>query len=259
MNTVLCQEIIRYNRLLFEMRDSLINVKKALKGEVVMSEELERLSNSLFNNQVPKLWENKGFLSLKPLASWIQDLNERIDFLNNWIKGGTPIIFWISRFFFPQAFLTGILQNYARKHVIAIDRLQFDFMILDNYTNQEVHEISTRPEDGCYLFGMFLEGARWDSKNHVLAESRKKELYSDVPLVQLLPRVDKPKQKEGIYNCPVYKVLSRAGTLSTTGHSTNFVMFMDLPIPPSRDAKDPRDAKSVWIKAGVAIFLALRY
>jgi len=48
----------------------------------------------------------------------------------------------------------------------------------------------------------------------------------------------------------VYKVLSRAGTLSTTGHSTNFVMFLELP---SQEEED------VWVRAGVAAFLALRY
>lgn len=50
MNTVLVQEIIRYNRLLKIMIESLSNVKKALKGQIVMSEEMEALSNSLHDN-----------------------------------------------------------------------------------------------------------------------------------------------------------------------------------------------------------------
>jgi dynein heavy chain len=54
----------------------------------------------------------------------------------------------------------------------------------------------------------------------------------------------------GIYKTPIYKVLSRSGTLSTTGHSTNFVMMVEIPT----DEKEDK-----WIKAGVAGFLALRY
>ena len=131
MNTVLVQEVIRYNRLLAVMKENLINVKKALKGLIVMSEELELIANSLFDNQVPKLWDEKGFLSMKPLASWTEDLNARIEFLQKWIDNGTPQCFWISGFFFPQAFLTGTLQNYARKHIIAIDKLSFEFKYLD--------------------------------------------------------------------------------------------------------------------------------
>ena len=66
-----------------------------------MSEELEKLANSLFDNQVPKSWSEVGFLSMKPLASWVDDLIDRIKFLTEWIKKGTPIVFWISGFFFP--------------------------------------------------------------------------------------------------------------------------------------------------------------
>lgn len=132
MNTVLCQEVVRYNRLLQVMKDSLVNVKKALKGLVVMSDDLEQVANSLFDNQVPKMWSEKGFLSLKPLASWAQDLNDRIRFLDGWINNGTPITFWMPGFFFPQAFITGTLQNHARKYVIAIDRLTFEYKYIDN-------------------------------------------------------------------------------------------------------------------------------
>jgi len=135
------------------------DVQKALVGEVVMSEELEKMANSLFNNLVPDAWSKVGFLSLKPLASWTDDLLKRIEFLRNWIEKGPPPIYWVSGFFFPQAFFTGTKQNFARKHHIAIDELSFDFKILDDMLPQQFTE---KPEDGCYCWGMYMEGARWD-------------------------------------------------------------------------------------------------
>ena len=50
MNTVLVQELIRYNRLLESMEISLVQVKKALIGLIVMSEDLEILANNLHDN-----------------------------------------------------------------------------------------------------------------------------------------------------------------------------------------------------------------
>ena len=139
------------------------------------------------------------------------------------------------------------MQNFARSHHVAIDRLTFEYKYLDNMTYTDVQ---TKPDDGCYVYGMFLEGARWDSKRHIISSSKPKELYVDLPLMHLLPMVDREPPKDGIYKCPLYKVVSRRGTLSTTGHSTNFVMYQEIPTKLSED---------IWIRAGVAAFLALRY
>lgn len=108
MNTVLQQELLRFNKLLSEVRNSLINLGKAVKGEVVMSVDLEAVANSLFDNLVPALWAGKSFPSMKPLASYVVDLNDRLRFMQNWIDNGTPKTIWISGFFFTQSFLTGI-------------------------------------------------------------------------------------------------------------------------------------------------------
>lgn len=68
--------------------------------------------------------------------------------------------------------------------------------------------------------------------------------------MQLLPIENREKPEEGIYNCPLYKTVDRRGTLSTTGHSTNFVMEFELP---------SKSKEEDWIRAGVAAFLSLRY
>lgn len=78
------------------------DLRKALKGLAVMSEELDHMATSVFNNQVPSAWAAKAYPSLKPLSLWIADLRARVDFMAQWIKEGAPPAFWISGFFFPQ-------------------------------------------------------------------------------------------------------------------------------------------------------------
>ena len=214
-----------------------------------MSDDLEKMATSIFDNFVPKSWTSAGYghLSLKPLASWIEDLNERITFLKNWFDNGTPNVFWTSGFFFPQAFLTSTMQNCSRGRKIAIDTLSFQFNIRDDLKASDVTE---KPADGCYCYGMYLEGCKWDYDTHRLADSDPKKLFVELPMLHLLPVQDRVVPTTGIFNCPLYKVLSRSGTLLTTGHSTNFVFFMEIP---SEDEPDK------WIKAGVACFLALKF
>lgn len=70
-----------------------------------------------------------------------------------------------------------------------------------------------------------------------------------MPTIWLIPEQNH-KKPLNIYDSPVYKTLSRAGVLSTTGHSTNYVLTIEIP------SKNPQ---SHWIKRGVALICALDY
>jgi len=248
MNTVLSQECIRYNGLLAVMVKTLAESQKALKGLVAMDAVLESITDAIFLNRVPTKWESKAYPSLKPLTGWTADLFRRLDFIQTWIDKGVPTSYWISGFFFPQAFLTGTLQNFARANQYPIDTISWDFKVMDDLS---VSAIKEAPTSGCYIYGLFMEGAQWNSEAHGIDESRPKELYTEFPVMWLIPVKDRPPVDEKKYLCPVYKTLLRAGTLSTTGHSTNFVMMVEL--------SSGEETKEHWINRSVALFTALSY
>jgi dynein heavy chain len=256
MNTVLGQECIRFNRLLDEMHTTLPAVQKALKGLVVMSGDLEAMAHAIFVNAVPSNWENCAYPSMKPLGSWVDELVERTDFVAKWVRDGVAPVVWVSGFYFPQAFFTGVTQNFARKYQLPIDTIDFDFV----YRPEPRENFKEKAEDGAYIDGMFLEGARWDEEIRSLNDSRPKQLYTTLPVLHLQPIQHRVKPLAGIYRCPVYKVLSRRGVLATTGHSTNFVMWIEVP----SNRKDITNNigladQSDWIKAGCAGFLSLKF
>ncbi|BHF62268.1 Dynein heavy chain 6, axonemal [Sparganum proliferum] len=235
LTTVLTQEVDRYNKLLQIMKVSLEQLQKAVKGFVVMSEQLEMIYFSFLLNSVPEHWANSAYPSLKPLSGWVKDLILRCEFIRTWMISGQPKSFWISGFFFPQGFLTGILQNYARKYDLPIDHLSFDFTVYPQYRDQAEYAAQLKevkygetlpadatietPKDGVLIHGLLMDGFRWDDENQIIADSVLGELLVPLPIVHMKPEMDfKPDPRK--YIAPLYKTSVRAGVLSTTGKAS---------------------------------------
>ena len=205
LGIVLRQEADRFQALLSAMRTSLQDLQRAIQGLVVMSGDLEAMFGSLLDSRVPALWEAKAYPSLKPLGAWTADFLDRMRFVADWITRGEPASFWLPGLFFPQGFMTAVLQNHARKTQVPVDRLNFAFEVLQT---DDVGGLEKGPTDGAFVHGLFLESARWDPVGGCLATAAPREMYARLPVVHLVPRVDyEPPEDE--YQCPLYKTSLR--------------------------------------------------
>lgn len=86
-NVVLLQELERFNNLIRRMSLSLVNLQRALAGEVGMSNELDELAKSLYNGQLPAMWRSLAPETLKSLGNWMIHFLRRFQQYTTWVKG----------------------------------------------------------------------------------------------------------------------------------------------------------------------------
>jgi dynein heavy chain len=153
-----------------------------------------------------------------------------------------------------QGFLTGVLQMHARKYTVPIDSLSFRFAVSPWAAPADV---PAPPNDGVLISGLWLEAARWDGAAGWLEESEPGVPHAPLPIVMFTPGKDEAPQRgaegegrHGEYACPLYKTSARAGVLSTTGQSTNFVLCVGLPVRPGT-------APDFWVLQGAALLCQL--
>jgi len=150
--------------------------------------------------------------------------------------------------FFPQGFMTGCLQTHARQYKIAIDELAFSFEILEAEDPEQVEE---RPQDGVFIYGLYMDGARYNREQRCIDDQNPDELYDKMPLIHFKPTKDYVANPEE-YSCPMYKTGLRRGVLSTTGQSTNYVISVEIPV--SQEVYAP---PAHWIRRAAALLCQL--
>ncbi|ELW68256.1 Dynein heavy chain 17, axonemal [Tupaia chinensis] len=228
------QECERMNILTNEMRRSLKELNLGLKGELTITTDMEDLSTALFYDTVPDTWVARAYPSMMGLAAWYADLLLRIRELEAWTTDfALPTTVWLAGFFNPQSFLTAIMQSMARKNEWPLDKMCLSVEV----TKKNREDMTAPPREGAYVYGLFMEGARWDTQTGVIAEARLKELTPAMPVIfiKAIP-VDRMETKN-IYECPVYKTRVRGPT---------YVWTFNL---------KTKEKAAKWVLAAVALLL----
>lgn len=144
-----------------------------------------------------------------------------------------PNCLWLGGLFNPQSLLTAIMQSMARKNEWPLDKMALQCDV----TKKNREDMNAPPREGAYISGLYMEGARWDTQQGSIAESKLKELTPAMPVlfIKAIP-VDRMDTKN-MYECPVYKTRDRGPT---------FVWTFNL---------KTKESANKWILGGVALLL----
>ncbi len=233
---VFIQECEAMNTLLTEMHRSLNELIMGFAGELTMSDEMAALMNALHQGVVPTAWASLAWPSTRTLPLWLSDLTNRINQLQTWVESPTeiPRITWIAGLIYPNSFLTAVKQTNSRKTGSELDK-QIILTEIQKKTYEECME--SAPREGAYIHGLFMQGARWNTQESSIEDCKPKELFFQMPVINVKAAQKDKDRPSQTYLCPCYKTLNRGPT---------YVFTAQL------KSKTPA---SKWILAGVALVM----
>ena len=245
LNIFLFQEIQRFQAVLGRVRGMLQAMQLAIRGEVVMTAELQTAISDVFDARVPRPWlytpGGDEFSWLLPtMGMWFAALLDRDAQLRGWLTGGRPLCFTLANFSNPQGFLTAMKQEVTRMHRAqhwALDDVEYHTEVTDM---DRPDAVRAPPKEGVYVAGLFVEGARWDKS---LVESEPKRPFAPMPVLWItaLSKAllrDRAAALGATYEAPVYRYPAR----------TERYRILNVALP-TRGALTPEH----WILRGVAL------
>lgn len=198
------------NILCREMRRSLKELDLGLSGELQMSERMEELFNALYLGRVPVSWSKLAYPSQRSFSSWMDNLIARAGQLQSWVEepASIPLVVQITYMFNPQSFLTAIMQKTAQKQKLELDKL----VIQTDVTRKTVEQTDTRARDGAYIYGLYMEGARWNWNSGLMEESLPREMSFALPVVCARAVLVDKMEKNGVYRYETQAHTNTAGS-----------------------------------------------
>lgn len=221
LNIFLFQELQRLQNIIKIVRTNLRSVSLAIDGTVVMTQELLQDLGAIFDARVPTCWyldASGAEISwlLPNIGAWFTGLTDRATMLNTWLENGRQIMkaYWLTGFTNAQGFLTGMRQEVTRQH--KKDQWALDDVISHTEVLQvDLERLRDAPEEGENIYGLFIEGGRWQRQEQRLDESEPKKLFAPMPVIFVTAATARDLRgavqygPHGPYNAAVYKYPKR--------------------------------------------------
>lgn len=220
---VLLKELECFNRLCSRMSNSLLSLKKAAVSEILMTDQLEEISDSLAG-LIPKYWKSVAPDTEKSLDSLMAHFSLRLEQYLVWIQEGELIVMWLGGLHFPESYLMTIVQTTLRAMQWPLDECAL-YTCVTKYKSNEELKNSSESTKGCYdINGLFLEGAGWDFERCCLKSPDHRTLTTKLPILQVVPVKSSEAKRKHTYRTPVYTTSAR---LDISGRG--LVFEADLP------------------------------
>ncbi|XP_076621651.1 dynein heavy chain at 89D [Colletes latitarsis] len=207
---VLFQELERFNKLISTMKRTLSHLSKAIAGEIGMDTLLESIATALYNGVLPKEWARLAPDTRKNLAGWMEHFEKRIQQYTDWSGANEPIVLWIAGLHIPETYLAALVQMACRRNDWSLDR-SLTYTEVSKYSKPD--QIEERPDQGCYVSGLYLEGARWDMEEKCLRRSHPKILVEELPILIVIPVEAHRLRLQNTFKTPVYTTSNRRNAM----------------------------------------------
>ncbi|CAM9708915.1 unnamed protein product, partial [Ectocarpus fasciculatus] len=167
LNIFLMQALQRLQLVIINVGGMLKTLLQAIRGEVVVTEDLMSAINAVYDARVPRQWvfsyggDEISWMSAS-LGLWFSSFTARNEQLATWLTGGRPPCFWLTGFFNPQGFVTAVQQEVTRAH--KADRWSLDGVVLHTEVTEfeKSEQVKAPPKEGVYIHGLYLDGAQWN-------------------------------------------------------------------------------------------------
>merc|ERR1711998_124966 len=143
-------------------------------------------------------------------GSWMEFFTRRYKQYADWVNVGEPAVMWLSGLQIAETFTVALIQATCRRYVWPLDKSTMYTKISKMKDSTEVKE---KLVDGCYVEGLYLEGAGWDWEQGCLRRQDPKVLVVELPIMQIIP-IEMAKLKlQNTLETPVYVTQDRRNAM----------------------------------------------